>query len=806
MKRLKSPFFLFIFVAMTGLVNQANAQILPTKALEKPAKYTEPFDEQDLASAKEILPYQVWRVFSDRENNVTYKDPGSTVVKMRLAFFDEFYAVQEYETEAKEQYIRLVKDPNMDGLKLSPNARDYGWIKKENMLLWEQCLVTKEGKINRKAMILNTIEHLKNLASGEANLVEFRRGPSSDAEKTGETSRLFQFFFIYKTTSTFVLLGKEERVPADEASRKQIIVGWAPKERLTFWDHRIAVEPNWDEAAVAERKTGHRAIFLKNVPAAIQYKKGKPMLIQDIIWNGDPLNKRPIGEWRRFPRLGIWEKDSIITAGVMGEILDSEGKTVATDKSMATMQRANNEQNDKTRQTNVVFVVDGTNSVRPYFPNVSQAIKNSMKALTGSRNTFRFGIVVYRDWDEGRERLTQIFPIGDYQDAAEFLGRIQAKDVADTSQAEAVFYGLKTALLGTGMGDRETNVIILIGDAGNHHRNDPSQVDEMEIVNLLVQKTCHFFTAQVNHKSHPAYREFVPQVQSLIMQSAQKIYELDALVRAAMNKSYPPPSWQQQGKAFKLSDGGYLGWVLPTLAGQSLSAFALEKEISAFVSKLEPANNDLVGAAIDMFEGGKSLEEVEVNQSDNPYAGALGPRIVDHLRKLGVTPQSLASIKGKRYQLYLRASAPLTVVGQKERLFKQVLLLSRAELFELWQSMNKLTEAGDLRSKMQETWLSILKNYTGDVIDSKLNELSMERVNEMVFGLPGNSSFLKQIRLIDILDARAFPGEQFEQYRKRIVEKAKKLYDIGNQDVGEFLYSFKSNEQTYYWIDEDLIP
>ena len=68
---------------------------------------------------------------------------------------------------------------------LSGEATDYGWIQKKYLLLWRRCLVSEKGKINSKAMILNTLETMKSMAGVSPDIVQFRKGPSTDIAKTG---------------------------------------------------------------------------------------------------------------------------------------------------------------------------------------------------------------------------------------------------------------------------------------------------------------------------------------------------------------------------------------------------------------------------------------------------------------------------------------------------------------------------------------------------------------------------------------------------------------------------------------------
>jgi hypothetical protein len=289
--------------------------------LKLPGKYNYPIInenfEVDLSSTTDVLNTR-WIVYSDRDRNITYKKAGDSDIKTEISFLDEFYVLEE-----EGDFLRIVKDDNIRQFTLSKSAVDYGWIHKDNLLLWRRCLTTRKGRIDQKAMILNTLAHLLTPnAEDEPNIVRFKRGPSQSSDKSGIESNLFQFFFVYKVTEEFVLLGKEIRIPTSQQDRYQAMVGWAPKIRLTFWNSRVALEPNWEIAAVAERKrTGFRAKIFLNDHYAKDYKNRKKVEAKNVYWDADPLStERLIGEWRRFPVLGIVQNDpSIMEVGVLLE-------------------------------------------------------------------------------------------------------------------------------------------------------------------------------------------------------------------------------------------------------------------------------------------------------------------------------------------------------------------------------------------------------------------------------------------------------------------------------------------------------
>ena len=99
----------------------------------------------------------------------------------------------------------------MKDRKRSSQFADYGWVHKSKMLLWRRCLVTESGKIARKAMIINTREHIIGGMGGKPDLVQFTDKPE-DGGKVLYESKLFEFFYVIKYDPLYEELATDEQV------------------------------------------------------------------------------------------------------------------------------------------------------------------------------------------------------------------------------------------------------------------------------------------------------------------------------------------------------------------------------------------------------------------------------------------------------------------------------------------------------------------------------------------------------------------------------------------------------------------
>ena len=106
------------------------------------------------------------------------------------------------------------------------------------------------------------------------------------------------------------------------------------------------------------------------------------------------------------------------------------------------------------RRINVVFVVDGTSSVQPFFGPISEALVDVTKMLKQTRNEFNFAAVIYRDYPE-KEHVVEVRGFSSDESISSFFNRNKAMDRFDTDLPEAMYNGIENAIRGTGLG---TNV------------------------------------------------------------------------------------------------------------------------------------------------------------------------------------------------------------------------------------------------------------------------------------------------------------------------------------------------------------
>ena len=101
---LKKLLMLVVLVHNGFLIEYLSAQQIPDKPLDIYWRYTTGIPDEKNPDKREKKVNTPWFVFSDRNNNYTYKKPDGSVQEKTLDFLEEFYVVEE-----RDGWLRIVK-------------------------------------------------------------------------------------------------------------------------------------------------------------------------------------------------------------------------------------------------------------------------------------------------------------------------------------------------------------------------------------------------------------------------------------------------------------------------------------------------------------------------------------------------------------------------------------------------------------------------------------------------------------------------------------------------------------------------
>ena len=793
------------------------------KAINFPRKYTQPRIERDYSEAENDALSRlsrIWFVCSDRNNNKTYTTPSGKKVKKTLNFSNKFYVIGE-----KGEYLRLAKGKtgNMTDDIISQedeifiNGIDYGWIHKRNLLLWRNCLIG-ENKMDMKAILMNKVE--KNVSSSNVaieNLEEiaFYQDPNLTIS-FGNSTRLpeFNFFFIYKREGDAILLGKDSYIKDYYSGFKDILIGWVSAKKIIQWNHRVVAERNWEAPAVEERflKDTKAAVFYKEFHAET-YKKGYFLSDAHVLWQEKEISKqRDYGYRMRFPILK--QQNGVLEVGVMGQIYNYDGR-IDREEYEDIIQKTNVVKSIK-RNINIVFVVDGTKGMQPYSKSISAAVQNSAKYFQSSSNTIKFGAVVYRDKDadpiiKRKELNTNPKAIID------FFNKEVNMNYEDTDVRDAVYHGIHAAINSLILNKEETNLIVLVSGSPNNSKTD---IKEEELIQLMYDYNCHLFSFLVNNSSDE-HEELIYQVRDLILGVAEKKYnklkserKIQTLIKKHLKYIQKPilVPYPKKHNMYRLERTATMGSIYHAEYGRELDPTSFQRELIDVLKKADIQINQFLSQVKYKILGIRSKE----SRVGTVEIANFGASFLDFLLSSNLSEEQISKIRDDNIRLYQTGYIPEFIDGHQYPLFKFSLFMTREELSELYVQMKKFSEAThshkNARQEMQQIWLAILKSYIGSDEESFLKEQGIPNLLEMdlltikkkVYGIPIKSVFLKGVKLEDITNKDRFSDKQFGIFATRIEKKLQRLSSIVNRI--SYPYSFQSNDISYYWISEDLIP
>ena len=271
-------------------------QAQKTKVLNKPLKFERPisYKQGDGKNDYELLKGErgdePWIVISDRDNNKTYVDRSEeSSVKKVLSFGTAYRIIDE-----KDEWLKIGSqvDPNeYVDKKGKISVSDFGWIKKDKLLLWNNSLSDPITKIHLKGFLLNKA---KNFNSKELKKVYYYSSPDlKDTSPKGELD-LYNFYFIYKIEyhegagNDRYLLGVDSKY--NPYLSPDNLKGWVDQRRIDEWNTRLAITPNFEDDAFAERKSNSNL----RVRGFDTYRQCKQLaeidntITKNLLWDSDP--------------------------------------------------------------------------------------------------------------------------------------------------------------------------------------------------------------------------------------------------------------------------------------------------------------------------------------------------------------------------------------------------------------------------------------------------------------------------------------------------------------------------------------
>lgn len=751
-------------------------------------------NEIDLSDLKSTNNSYCWVVYSDRnENSLYYKIDGRQ--KSDKLSYMERLSVKEVRGNWLLVYSEIF---TKDGYEQRDLER--GWIKAENLILSQEAALLNDKSSTKKAMILVSVSNLdpSNISSSKNELEskKFYDRPSTSLSNKIGSAKKFKIYYILKESQNMVLLCKSDRLVGSNKVLAGRVSGWIPKINITNWDHKVCLEPSYGDRAVKDYGDKEIPIFTDD-----------ENYIKDFISNGDYttskshiIKKITIEIARQDPgimRMPILETDNdqpnIKKVASIASMYNKSGK----DQNEITDAK-NKIQNLSKSASNVdfMFIVDATMSMSRYYAAIKKSIQNiiSNNNLTGTNAKLRFGIAIYRDYADGNKAF-EIQPLTSNYEAVLSKVSTTVCGSKDFDIPEAQYQGLIKGIQQAGFNKNHSNVVVLIGDAGNHPVDekgyDKKGYRVKDVVAEMNNYNINLISFQVHAGSLPCYTQFNFDAQDYLLGAANARFKVKTkvyLTELSPNSNISNTYKLTYGSNNNDDEFKMFGRFTYATGNKAMSTSILEKNInrstSIYINKIQKEialfENVLDG------EGGKN--------------GEFTDEFIDYLKRKGFTENQIKILMNLG-DISSKGRTSVKYFNKDEECFYPVVFLSADEKDNINRILGKLKSWGGISSK-KKALKNALTQQAMDMLGAPKDVVENKTMNEIwdiILGIPFGGDTMIKNRLLRDLDK--LDDATFKPFYSKFKVKAEKFTD------GPFYDSmFEIAGQRFYWIPLDKFP
>lgn len=194
---------------------------------------------------------------------------------------------------------------------------------------------------------------------------------------------------------------------------------------------------------------------------------------------------------------------------------------------------------DRLKKINLFFLIDATPDMEEQLPAIATAAEQLISTTQANASA-----ACYRDAVEGAWLYMEA-PAGGA--IPRWIQRLSTDVQYDQDAPEAVYYGLQQALQSSAFHEHETNVLLLLGDAGNHAQEDLTKVSPEALRAALHEKNIHFAAVQVRNPGGKAYEQFGHQLlEDFLMPQVADFSQIQdsTLAQGLLYRTMSSPSYQ----------------------------------------------------------------------------------------------------------------------------------------------------------------------------------------------------------------------------------------------------------------------
>lgn len=704
---------ILLFIVLSLISITVHAIELPEKAIGKPTIFKsakQGYRWEEMAKDRNFGEYtnDPWTVYVSCNDAVAYSEAssGSDIVQS-LKFMEDFnvaaikgdYMLLYYTSTSGDKSLDIPRKVKKTKSTINRNGiREdgyVGWVKIDDLLLWNECPMTKDG-IYEKVCVVKDVEHLN---PGNVN-----KSPRLYGDQNCNGSYIYSvnandFYFCYKKgRGNNALICVDNKMRGNMTSTK---AGWIERDEYIPWNTRICWEPAFDRR---DNGINNMAYSYQNEFSAQNFNNS------DIIAKVQLTSRRQDPSMARSAILGY----SSFTAQMA--VIGTPGKSTPYDpaKTAEILNKIEALKNSMSR-INVVFVMDGSNSMKECFSSMSNAVKEISKYRYFDDDRMHFGAVVFRNYkDEASGDLVEMMQLtNNTEKLSQFLDNVRCFSAEHNDPQEALFYGLNYAADKIVWENNANNFIILVGDVSSKEP-DVKGLNAKKIIDKLASKNINLMAFQARSYPETAYRNFALQIQPIIKGLLNRYGYGDSKPTAEGRiMMYQPPTRD----VFPFRP---MGFKWKTSNDQNINATELKNMVvETFKIMIEKTKDALAKLNGQNSENGGGDSGVEFEQSVCDYL--ISQRIIHSCDDL----KNLIKVTGYSRMCYNDDS--------DKQMFAPCVFLAEVELTNLIQDMQDAVRANsqNRRVEIQRVCQKLMLSYTGQKLESSgINKEAIQQIEK----------------------------------------------------------------------------
>lgn len=710
-----------------------------------------------------------WYVYSDRRDNKLRKDPdvGAAYNNVKLHFLQKTFV-----KSVKGNWLNLY----------SLNNEDLGWIRADKLLLSSYTMLN-EKSFPRKALVLMTIPDNAIDLNEKMLSNTLYEGPKTNKEAYTKANKMDAFFIAKKESNRVLLLKVDDLNSKSAETLEKTTGGWIAEVNITSWDHRLCLEPS------AERYTregyGDKKLRVFKTKLDLDKSLSGDGTVKGIKTLTLP-EKRPNPNIMRMPILehvGSEIKKVAIIAS-----LNPNEKTYSEIEKAQVKEKLDVAEN-RLKNINIVFAIDGTQSMSKYYGSVANSIQKIIEydERKGDDNNLSFGYIVYRDYED-EDFAYEVFPLTPKGEDV-IAGLKSVKTFSnDDDLPEAQYSGLINGIPKVHFGEGESNILVIVGDCGNHQPDNKTRKNEL--YELFNQYELSLVGFQVIGGLDISYLDFSIDIRDYILHTASNSYS-----------SYEPvltlPESVENTSSLKFE--GISGDLPNDLFMFGRYTYAEVGEMMSLASFEEGVIN-----SIDNYI--QHVDEIKARLNLVLNSSAFDPEMIEILIKMGFSDKQIDILK---------RAGDISTTGYLSKYYydedypwvESVVFLSKNEKDEISKRLNKILEgsykegSSKLKEEFRLTLIMTCQKLLGGVSMAEIEKKTLNDVWEIILGVPyerGDKS-LGSIKLSEFNEA--VPKSDFKELFYHFESKAKLFTSASYTES-----TFKINGDRFYWIPLSDFP